>query len=492
MSKDIKREFYIDLLEKGLIFEQNIKFPHSLSIIDKYKENPFFEPSSGAFRKVFLRSELFFDLMKELPNYIVELPFDYYSQQELWLLLKNNPISILSFTPEMITEAMFAYAVSKDERLFAFLPPEFQTQEIAVDVIKKEPLLLAYVRDDLLFYYLCRIAVEKNWETLQFVPMSIMDSQLIQIADSQPTAFLLDWLENSDITPQLYNKCMKLDPIRTANFLVEKFLTVDDVPYFIQAVTVNSVVTPELALEHGSLALFSSPSKIKPLVMLFELQPTWIEYLHPSCITPEMLQAVIAKGVVPTLPDVNWTAELVYAAYNENKQSILNIPREKLLVLGVDRFVMLFNEAVRDGWVEKIPNHFFIEEIVADSENKQALLEFRFPFSHIVNTAHDFDWNTLLDLDASIDELLILDQKAPHELAESLFNAHVENYVILNDADKTLDRTIAFLEKYSDKIELVPNHILKDPKSYQAIVNEYPFLLNDKDGTEAYKAILAL
>lgn len=478
MSRNLQKDFFLDLLENGHITHSNIFSPYKNSINDVYHQNPFYNEFDDNFPIEFLRSTTFMDIVKQHPLYLPALPTEFYSSSELWRLLKINPLIAIAINEQELTASMYAFAIMQDYRLFAFLPHDYQTIELVSIVVNKEPLMLKYVRDDLLLFYICSAAVKKDWRALGFVPTSIIDQGLVNIANANEDAYLLDLVPDTYIDHDMYYKCIMLDAKRTVNFLIKSMLEVGYAQNFVNTLEIGDLITPKLALSWADPKLVTTQNKQIAMTEVMSLRPHWIDYLDPACVGREMLAAVVAQGVYPTLNYMTWTPEMVSTAYSVDRRAILHVPRERLLSLGELRSYNLVVDALENGWSDQVPHHFFTSDIIEKPELNKKLLELRYPYSYILTNAQNIDWNEMLSMQPSIAELQMIEGTAPTEMAESLISHGIEFYAVLDDLDKTLERSVSFLATYPEYTHLLPNWLKEDKLSYRTLLNAVPHLAN--------------
>ena len=95
MKSNTNQELYNELLREGKIFATNIKPPYGNNIHEEYLSNPFYDPNNRAFNIYYLNSAEFVDQIKKNPLYLGYIPPQIFNENDIWDLIKANPISII-------------------------------------------------------------------------------------------------------------------------------------------------------------------------------------------------------------------------------------------------------------------------------------------------------------------------------------------------------------------------------------------------------------
>lgn len=487
MKRDLKKEFLENLIEEGKIRPKDCPAPYNTSVYAEYQSNTFYDEANNNYPLTFLRSDEFFEQMEKHPKYMSLLPDGFFDHNELWTLLKGNPISALTFRANELTPSMYAFAVMQDYRLFPFLNINHQTTDLVLYVINKEPLMLEYVRNDLLLYYICNKAVKMNWRAIEFVPSSIIDKNMIDIANSQEDADLLYILPDKHLNSDIYTKAVLRNTQKAVNYLAEHLFDEHQIPNFLSSLERLDHENPERFVSNLPDLIISMERKQAAFVKLIEARPHWIELFKPCHVSDGMFGAAVSQGVYPKLNAHTWTPEKVSLAFNVDPKALVNVPNEQIRFLGSDRLRMVFEIALGNGWVNELPHYFFIADIIEEPSYKNALIEHRLPFSYMLNHSNDIDWDKLTTFRSSIDELRMTDEKAPSDKVDQLIEHGIEHYVVLADTDKTLSRTIEFLKAYPRLFNEIPEHIKKDRSAMATLIKEIPRLASNFEVDELVK-----
>src|SRR5690606_37995547 len=181
----------------------------------------------------------FVDQIRKNPLYLGYIPPQIFNENDIWDLINANPISIINLDDSYIQPNMYATAVMIEPRLLGLLNESHQTVDVVSEVIKKVPMALQYVRDDLKFFYICQKAVSLDWRAIEFVPPNIIDSKLIEIASKDEDAFLLDKVDRSKLDADFYVDQLMRFPIEGATHVIAANLVnneqrINELMYFIE------------------------------------------------------------------------------------------------------------------------------------------------------------------------------------------------------------------------------------------------------------------
>lgn len=486
MKLNTNQELYNQLLREGKIFPTSIKYPYGNNVFSAYTSNRFYDPAIQSFNIYYLKSPEFTNTINKNPLYLGFIPPQIYNENDIWDLIKANPLSIINFDESYIQPNMYATAVLLEPKLLGLLNERFQTIEIVTQVIKKEPLALQYVRDDLKYFYICQSAVSLDWRAIEFVPPNIVDSKLIEIAQQQEDAFLLDKVERSKLESDFYVDQLVKFPIDGATHIIAANLVnnaqrINELIYFIENL---NAYAPEYIFDNCDPKILLHHEKHNALVALFTQRPQWITYLKPHFISEDIFKIALENGIYPKLDSLCWSGEMISLAFAIDKKAYMHLPYDRLKAVGATRISQTVNEAMLEGWIDKLPKYFITDEVVNDQELRHALILSRAPFSYFLTQSHQIDWERVEHLDGSIAEYRMLKQSVPTELADTFFEKNIESYIALADDDKTLDRTSAFLSQYPNEIRSISKKILDNPVIMKQLIQDNPLIGRYLDQSE--------
>lgn len=478
MKSNTNQELYNELLREGKIFATNIKPPYGNNIHEEYLSNPFYDPNNRAFNIYYLNSAEFVDQIKKNPLYLGYIPPQIFNENDIWDLIKANPISIINLDDSYIQPNMYATAVMLEPRLLGLLSESHQTVDIVSEVIKKEPLALQYVRDDLKFFYICQKAVSLDWRAIEFVPTNIIDSKIIEIARQNEDAFLLDKVERSKLDSDFYVEQLIRFPLEGATHVIAANLVsneqrINELMYFIENL---NAYAPQFIFDNCDPKILMHHEKYEALIYMLNKRPEWIQYLKPRFITKDIFEIAISNDIYPKLESVNWTGEIIASAYNINKKAFINLPVDRIASVGSDRITETIVEAIKNGWVEQLPKYMFTDEVVNNIDIRPDLIGNRPPFAYLVTQGHNLDWERVINLDCSVAEMRMLKQTIPTEMTEVFFAKYIESYIAMADTDKTLERTEIFLIKYPNEIRSIPKKFQDDPLIMKQLIKANPLI----------------
>lgn len=478
MKSNINLELYSELLRDGKILHSNIKPPYGNNIHPEYTSNRYYEPSNRSFNIYYLKSSEFQNDIKKNPLFLGYIPPQIYNENDIWNLIQTNPISIINFDESYIQPNMYATAIMLEPRLIGLLNERFQTIEIVSEVVKRQPMSLQFIRDDLKYYYICQAAVSLDWRAIEFVPQDIIDSRLVDLAKEDQDAFLLDKIDRSKLDADFYINQLVRFPIEGATHLIAVNLInnpdrVAELIYFIENLDAYG---PQFIFDNCDPKILMHHDKYEAFVYLMMERPQWIEYLKPHFVTNDILEIALKNNIYPKLDSANWTGELVATTFTVNKKGYINIPYNRLSTLGTTRIKETIEEAIDERWINEIPKYFFTDEVVNDLDLREKLIGYRDSFAYIVTQGHKLDWDRLINLDCSVAEFRMLKQPIPTELSESFFDKQIESYVALTDEYKSKDRTRIFLNTYPDEIRSVPKRLQVDLPFMLSLIKENPII----------------
>lgn len=478
MKSNTNQELYNELLREGKIFATNIKPPYGNNIHNEYLSNPFYDPNNRAFNIYYLNSNEFVDQIRKNPLYLGYIPPQIFNENDIWDLINANPISIINLDDSYIQPNMYATAVMIEPRLLGLLNESHQTVDVVSEVIKKVPMALQYVRDDLKFFYICQKAVSLDWRAIEFVPPNIMDSKLIEIASKDEDAFLLDKVDRSKLDADFYVDQLMRFPIEGATHVIAANLVnneqrINELMYFIENL---NAYAPQFIFDNCDPKILMHHEKYDALVYMLSQRPQWIEYLKPRFITKEIFEIALNNGIYPKLESINWTGDLIASAFNLNKRAYVNLPVDRVNSVGVERLTQTIVEAIQNGWVDELPKYVFIDEVVNNLDLRPDLIGQRPELAYLVTQAHNIEWDRVLNLDCSVAEMRLLNDPIPTELAAEFFDRYVESYVALADKDKTLERTEIFLKKYPNEIRSLPKTMQQNYSMMRNLLTGNPLL----------------
>lgn len=478
MKSNTNQELYNELLREGKIFATNIKPPYGNNIHNEYLSNPFYDPNNRAFNIYYLNSNEFVDQIRKNPLYLGYIPPQIFNENDIWDLINANPISIINLDDSYIQPNMYATAVMIEPRLLGLLNESHQTVDVVSEVIKKVPMALQYVRDDLKFFYICQKAVSLDWRAIEFVPPNIIDSKLIEIASKDEDAFLLDKVDRSKLDADFYVDQLMRFPIEGATHVIAANLVnneqrINELMYFIENL---NAYAPQFIFDNCDPKILMHHEKYDALVYMLSQRPQWIEYLKPRFITKEIFEIALNNGIYPKLESINWTGDLIASAFNLNKRAYVNLPVDRVNAVGVERLTQTIVEAIQNGWVNELPKYVFIDEVVNNLDLRPDLIGQRPELAYLVTQAHNIEWDRVLNLDCSVAEMRLLNDPIPTELAAEFFDRYVESYVALADKDKTLERTEIFLKKYPNEIRSLPKTMQQNYSMMRNLLTGNPLL----------------
>lgn len=478
MKSNTNQELYNELLREGKIFATNIKPPYGNNIHNEYLSNPFYDPNNRAFNIYYLNSNEFVDQIRKNPLYLGYIPPQIFNENDIWDLINANPISIINLDDSYIQPNMYATAVMIEPRLLGLLNESHQTVDVVSEVIKKVPMALQYVRDDLKFFYICQKAVSLDWRAIEFVPPNIIDSKLIEIASKDEDAFLLDKVDRSKLDADFYVDQLMRFPIEGATHVIAANLVnneqrINELMYFIENL---NAYAPQFIFDNCDPKILMHHEKYDALVYMLSQRPQWIEYLKPRFITKEIFEIALNNGIYPKLESINWTGDLIASAFNLNKRAYVNLPVDRVNSVGVERLTQTIVEAIQNGWVDELPKYVFIDEVVNNLDLRPDLIGQRPELAYLVTQAHNIEWDRVLNLDCSVAEMRLLNDPIPTELAAEFFDRYVESYVALADKDKTLERTEIFLKKYPNEIRSLPKTMQQNYSMMRNLLTGNPLL----------------
>ncbi len=478
MKSNTNQELYNELLREGKIFATNIKPPYGNNIHNEYLSNPFYDPNNRAFNIYYLNSNEFVDQIRKNPLYLGYIPPQIFNENDIWDLINANPISIINLDDSYIQPNMYATAVMIEPRLLGLLNESHQTVDVVSEVIKKVPMALQYVRDDLKFFYICQKAVSLDWRAIEFVPPNIIDSKLIEIASKDEDAFLLDKVDRSKLDADFYVDQLMRFPIEGATHVIAANLVnneqrINELMYFIENL---NAYAPQFIFDNCDPKILMHHEKYDALVYMLSQRPQWIEYLKPRFITKEIFEIALNNGIYPKLESINWTGDLIASAFNLNKRAYVNLPVDRVNAVGVERLTQTIVEAIQNGWVDELPKYVFIDEVVNNLDLRPDLIGQRPELAYLVTQAHNIEWDRVQNLDCSVAEMRLLNDPIPTELAAEFFDRYVESYVALADKDKTLERTEIFLKKYPNEIRSLPKTMQQNYSMMRNLLTGNPLL----------------
>lgn len=497
MKSNTNQELYNELLQEGKIYPNNIKPPYASNIYNEYITNRFYEPSHRSFSIYFLKTTEFLEKIKRNPLFTGYIPPEIFNENDIWDLVNTNPLCLINIDASYIQPKMYTTAIMLEPRLLGLLPENLQTPEIVQEVINKKPLALQYVRDDLKYYYICQQAVSLDWRALQFVPPSIVDKNLIDIAKQNDDAFLLDIVERDKLNDlDFYISQLVRFPIEGATHLIATNLVnkiietdqlvpdqnkINDLIYFIEHL---DTYAPQFIFQNCDPKILMHPDKYEPLITLLSRRPEWITHLNPCLITQDIFEIAIQNNVYPKLESLNWTGPIIASAYTLNKKSFIHLPYNRLRAVGSDRITHTVEEALENGWVDQLPHYFFIDEVVNNEELRPSLIKKRESFSYLINNLDNPDWDHLLSFDYSLAEYRLLKTTIPTEKASSFFEKNIESYVSFENEAKTIDRTEIFLKKYPNEVRSIPREIQQNKALMSKIIESNPLVARYLDNDE--------
>lgn len=502
MEQDTIYDLYSELLSKNKIISANVPTRYILKLEPSYRDNKFFLDEEMSFHETYLRSQLFLDRIKKNPLYIGNIPQGFFSSDDLWNLLNENPLFILCLNELDITKEMYAYAVLKEPRLLGLLSNLHQNLEIVEKVIAKNPLALQYVHEDLKKYYICVEALRGNWRAIEFIPDDLIDTNIRTIVKNNADDFYLDYIgwkkEEDDI--DVYTQQLIRFPLKSTDYMIRNDFNVSEEH-------LDGIIgLMESVSEHHPVNFFKncSPSVLlannpqNGLSYMLRKRPEWIRHMNPAMINENILTIALENGFLPDLLDIQWTSSFISLIYQYQPKFITKIPREKIPFIGIDRVKALILTSIDEGWINEIPHYFFTKNVIeltgikdkpldlkiASEEEqeqfkerlafKELLVGHRPSFAAVLAEAQTIEPDELSQLDASIDELLLIQKSYADDQIEALLNNRIEHYVVLMDHQKTLERTISFLQIYPEYVYLTPKMILSDKAKMNLILGQCP------------------
>lgn len=476
MERNIKQEFYEKLMNLGVCKINSIPVPYNINHFSTYVECPYYNPNDSSFTFQFLRSDLYLEFLRTKPLMVSNLPSVYYSENELWMLLQQNVYSILTMPVAELTKEMYIYAIGKDPMLFAFLGTKHQTIEIVKYIIDLEPLLLEFVDDDLRYYWLCEAAVTKNWQAIIHVPTAdVLDSGIIEKALAHKDAFIIDKVPNQFLTQEIYSRHFNQFPKESINAIVSSLLNERDVGLLINLMETTENFEASRLFKEVDPKIICSNEREKALLKMFAEKPQWIYLINPVAITKSIFQQSLENGELVPLTALTWSADMITIAYNTNHKAFINIPISRMGNIGSERIFQIMLSAIEGKWINELPHYFFVSSLINNENAYPLLMEHRNQFSLVVANGNDFNFDYLKTYQFSVDELLRITVKAS-ESADQLLDLNIANYVLLTESNKTLDRSIKFLQVYPHHFEQVPIKYFDNKDDALTIIESAPMV----------------
>lgn len=476
MERNIKQEFYEKLMNLGVCKINSVPLPYNINHFSNYVECPYYNSNDSTFTFQFLRSDLYLEILRSKPLMVSNLPSVYFSENELWMLLEQNVYSILTMPIGELTGEMYLYAIGKDPMLFAFLGTKYQTIEIVKYIVDLEPLMLEFVDDDLRYYWLCESAVTKNWEAIKHVPSAdVLDIGIIEKALQHKDAFIIDKVPNSFLTQDIYTRHFKEHPKESIDAIVSSLLNERDVDLLINLMESTENFEAGRVFREVNPKIISSSEREKALLKMLSIRPHWIHLIDPVAITQNMFELALRNNELVALTPLTWSADMITSAYNTNQKAFINIPISRMGNIGAERIYQIMLSAIEGGWIDQLPHYFFVSALI-DNENAHSLLmEHRPQYAMVVANGNDFNFDVLNESDFSVDELLRVNVKAT-EINEQLLDRNIANYVVLSEADKTIERSIKFLKVYPHHFEQVPEKYFENKDDALHIIDAAPMV----------------
>ncbi|NNH76492.1 hypothetical protein HLH17_02090 [Acinetobacter sp. ANC 5380] len=457
MTTNTNQQLYDELLQKKVIYPTSVKPLYANNTQKEYVKNRFYDPNNLSFSIYYLNSNEFLEDMKKNPLFLGYIPNGSCNENDVWDLISNNPYSILSLDEEYITEQIYTACVMHDPRLLGLLPDYLQTPDLVFHAVSKEPLILQFVRDDLRLFYICKAAVQKNWEAIKYVPKDIIDEDIIDLALKDSSAFILDLVEHSQITSEIYVKQLMAFPTDGATHLITTHLVenIDKLKELIYLIENLDSYAPQFIFKNCDPKILSHNSKHEALCGLLQVKPEWIQYLDNCIIDTDIFKIAMNKGIDLKLDAINYKKEFFEIIFYANKKAYLNVPKSRFNSIGSARIKATIIEAIDEGWINEVPNYFFTYEILEDDDLRDLLSQHREETALIKQNVLDFD--KLLNANCSACEYSLLHTKIPSSIVEQFMSKHVDAYAGLEDSDKTLEFTKAFLKEYPNQISHIPS-----------------------------------
>lgn len=478
MNTNTNQALYTELWKDGKIFTTNMKPPYGNNVHNDYTSNRYYEPSNRSFNIFYLKSPEFIKDIKKNPLFLGSIPADIFNENDIWDLINTNPISIIGIDESYIQPNMYATAVMLEPRLLGLLNDRFQTIDVVSSVVKKQPMALEHVRDDLKYFYVCQAAVSLDWRAIKFVPSDIIDSKLLEIVQKNEDAFLLDKIDRSKLDSNFYIDQLVQFPIEGATHVIAANLVnnVSQINDLIHLIENLDAYAPEFIFDNCDPKILMHHEKHDALAYLFSQRPQWIQYLKPHFVTDEIFKIALENDVFPKLESLSWSGEMIALAFSTNKKAYINLPLDRLKSVGITRITKTIEEAIQEGWVNQLPKYFFTDEVVNNQDLRQILIGHRAPFAYLMTQNHKLDWERLINLECSVAEYRLLNQSIPTELADQFFEKYIESYIALADEDKTLERTIKFLKIYPNEVRVIPKKIKDNSEVLNQIIKDNPMI----------------
>lgn len=456
----------------------------------KKLKNEYYSEKFSGFTDAFNSSE-------ELQKQLIENPFFTLSQEgyhgsteDIWEILEKNHLAVAQINREYLDQAMVDYCLEKEPRLLFIIPVDFQTTENVIKVIKKHPLLLDLVKDDLRSYKLCNLAFSLDMRVIKYIPQELVSDNILQEL-SGCKEYILDFIPSKYWNIDLINAQIALGGNQAINHLVEQYVLLskyDELSDLFEVVLANKDyfnlkdVDPVIQLHPQFIAFVDYYSSKNPDVFSVLNINTVAKGTHDTMIRMGYIDSIDVNDIPDRLWKESYSAiyevkSLLAFKYPKKYESIPSLNKSYWL----NHWIELKKSGVTD--LPYIPSYMVTQDAIEDADTFGEIYESRLSTQLMMDGNLSIESLSQINSEnTSIVELKRLAENIESNVLSELQKQHVFWLgVKIPDASITKEEAIRFAIHHPYLLAQLPTTFIKD-EDFQVSIKEqspktYSYLL---------------
>lgn len=406
------------------------------------------------------------------------------SLEDVWDLLNHNCLTAVNIDPEILDQAMVDYCFSKEPCLIYFLDKKFQTTQNVLGIIKKEPLLLEFVREDLKTYKLCNLAFKLDKRIVKYTPKELIDDAIIHELKAEKELYLLNYIPSDFWDNELITTQMVINPRSTVRDTIHEYLLINDISGLKEMV--DSVVNNRdlIDLKNIDPVIYQNHSFMSFIYAYYDVNPDILSVLNIQTAPTEIHNLMVRTGYldnwgVNDIPERLWRNS--YNVIYESK-SILAYKYPKKL----ESVPAMHKDYWLKNWIElkksnfenlpDLPSFLVTKKAIEDADTFAEIYETRLSTQIMMNGDITVEGLSKLNpSNVSIDELNHIKVNIPQEVLTELQKKDSFWFAVkIEDNSINKVEALRFATDYPNLTAALPTNILEDDEFVEQLATASP------------------
>lgn len=450
-----------------------------------FLKNEFFSDQFGGYAESYHSSKTLKEDLKKEPLLARSSKKYVGSIEDVWELLESNCISAINIESSILDKAMYDYCIKKEPCLIYFLDKKHQDTKNTVDTIKKEPLLLEFVREDLKTYKLCNLAFSLDKRCIKFIPIELIGHEIKESISNERALYILEYVPYEYWNDTLLGNQIEMNPLAAIEYIVKKHIlngNVEEITTIVKSIVENK---ENIDLKTIDSITCCDPFFVNFVREFYKINPDILEVLNIETAPKEIHDFMIKVGFldnmdVEAIPDRVWrdcygtiyqeNNSVLAFKYPEKHQSSILFHKE----YWVKRWIKLKKEEHEN--LPQLPSCLVTKEVIEDADLYGEIYKDRLCAQLLMNGDIDFEnLNKISRRNASIDELKQIKASIPSDMIVKLQKENAY-WLSIKIADNTITtgEAIRFAKENPVLAKQLPRNILENDDFIEGLESESP------------------